>query len=109
MGAMRDVAFMGSRSEFVVSGSDDGNVFIWDFRTGEIVNVLEGEEAAITGAAPHPFDSVLATSRAEDTIQIWSPEAQEAAALENLNFILRRNAQVGFRDCMLQYLGACLA
>lgn len=35
------VNFLGPRSEFVVSGSDCGHIFIWDAKTGELVNLLK--------------------------------------------------------------------
>ena len=37
---------MGLRSEYVVSGSDDGRIFIWCTRSGALVNVLAGEQGA---------------------------------------------------------------
>ena len=32
--ATKGVALMGGRSEYVISGSDEGNIFVWDFETG---------------------------------------------------------------------------
>jgi hypothetical protein len=32
---------MGTRSEFVVSGSDCGHVFIWSSASGKLVNLLK--------------------------------------------------------------------
>jgi nuclear receptor interaction protein len=40
---VKDVNFFGLNDEYVVSGSDDGNFFIWDRNTTELVNVLEGD------------------------------------------------------------------
>ena len=39
---VKDVNFFGLDDTFVVSGSDCGNLFIWD-RAGNLVNVLEGD------------------------------------------------------------------
>lgn len=36
---VKDVNYFGPDDEYVVSGSDDGNFFIWDRKTSELVNV----------------------------------------------------------------------
>lgn len=40
---VKDANFFGLQDEYVVSGSDSGHLFIWDKRTSELVNVLEGD------------------------------------------------------------------
>ncbi|KAH0538660.1 hypothetical protein FGG08_004735 [Glutinoglossum americanum] len=40
---VKDVNFFGLEDEYVVSGSDSGHVFIWDKRTSQLVNILEGD------------------------------------------------------------------
>ena len=40
---VKDVNFFGLQDEYVVSGSDSGHVFIWDKKTTELVNILEGD------------------------------------------------------------------
>ena len=40
---VKDVNFFGLQDEYVVSGSDSGHVFIWDRKTSELVNILEGD------------------------------------------------------------------
>lgn len=41
----KGVSFFGPQSEFVVSGSDCGNIFIWDKKTEAIVQWMAGDEA----------------------------------------------------------------
>jgi WD40 repeat protein len=41
------VNFFGPRSEFVVSGSDCGNVFLWDKETQDIVQYMKGDETGV--------------------------------------------------------------
>jgi WD40 repeat protein len=41
------VTFMGTRSEFVVSGSDCGHVFIWNSASGKLVNLLKVHHYAV--------------------------------------------------------------
>ena len=39
--------FYGPQSEFVVSGSDCGHVFLWDKQTQEVVQFLEGDSTGV--------------------------------------------------------------
>ena len=40
---VKQVSFLGSQSEMVVSGSDCGNIFIWDTDTGNLINMFSGD------------------------------------------------------------------
>jgi WD40 repeat protein len=42
-----NVAWMGNSSQYVVSGSNDGSLFVWDSHTGEVVNIVRGGGKAI--------------------------------------------------------------
>jgi DDB1- and CUL4-associated factor 6 len=39
----KDVNFYGLQDEYVVSGSDCGNLFIWEKKSGRLVNLLKGD------------------------------------------------------------------
>ena len=47
---VKGVNFYGPQSEFVVSGSDCGHVFLWDKQTQEVVQFLEGDETGVVSA-----------------------------------------------------------
>mgnify|MGYP006076854735 CR=1 FL=1 len=69
---MKQVAFHGERSEVVVSGSDCGNVFIWDAETGKIMKTMFADRRGATNCiASHPNDSILATSGLEHSAKLW--------------------------------------
>ena len=40
---VKDVNFFGLQDEYVVSGSDSGHMFIWDKKTAQLINILEGD------------------------------------------------------------------
>ena len=44
---VKDVNFFGLQDEYVVSGSDSGHVFIWDKKTSQLVNILEGDNEVV--------------------------------------------------------------
>jgi WD40 repeat protein len=70
---IKGVGFWGPRSEFVVSGSDDANTFIWDTQTGALLNVLEGHDDVVNCVVGHPRVPMLATSGIDDIIKLWDP------------------------------------
>ena len=80
---VKDVNFFGLDDEYVVSGSDDGNFFVWDRKTTELVNVLQGDGEVVNVLQGHPYETMLAVSGIDHTIKIFSPDgrAREAARL----------------------------
>lgn len=44
---VKDVNFFGLNDEYVVSGSDSGHLFIWDRKTANLVNILEGDSEVV--------------------------------------------------------------
>lgn len=43
----KDVNFYGLNDEYVVSGSDDGNLFIWEKKNSRLVNILQGDNEVV--------------------------------------------------------------
>lgn len=89
----REVCLMGSRDEFVVSGSDDGRIFIWDQHTTRLVNMLTSNDHNIQCVAPHPSMPVLASAGSEPVVKLWSPQAETPCCLERAEAIMSHNAQ----------------
>eukprot|EP01116_Phalansterium_solitarium_P012000 TRINITY_DN27921_c0_g1_i1.p1 TRINITY_DN27921_c0_g1~~TRINITY_DN27921_c0_g1_i1.p1 ORF type:complete len:764 (+),score=251.43 TRINITY_DN27921_c0_g1_i1:179-2470(+) len=90
---VKEVNFFGPRSEYVMSGSDDGNIFIWHKRTGEVVQLLHGDESVVNCITGHPFDCVLASSGIERNVKLWTPTAQTPNPLTNLSRVIERNSE----------------
>jgi len=42
-------------AQYVVSGSDGGHLFIWDKRTSELVNILEGDNEVVNVVQGKPL------------------------------------------------------
>jgi len=80
---VKQVAYYGERSEFVVSGSDCGNIFIWDSRTGNIARTLFADKRGATNClAAHPYDTLLASSGLEHTAKLWSSVGKKVSMSE---------------------------
>jgi len=73
---VKDVNYFGLDDEYVVSGSDDGHFFIWDRKTSELVNVLEGDGETVNVIQGHPYETMLAVSGIDHTIKIFSPDGR---------------------------------
>lgn len=65
---------MGSRSQYVVSGSDEGHIFVWERGTGALVNLLRSSDAGVSCVAPHPHLLMLASCGHDPVVRLWSPE-----------------------------------
>jgi len=71
---VKQITYMGGQSEWVVSGSDCGHLFVWCARSGEVVRVLEADETgAINCLSPHPYLPLLATSGLDDDAKLFGP------------------------------------
>lgn len=64
------VNFLGPYDEYVSSGSDDGNLFIWKKTTGELVDVLEGDGSVVNVIEGHPTLPLVAVSGIDTTIKV---------------------------------------
>ncbi|XP_006815197.1 DDB1- and CUL4-associated factor 8-like [Saccoglossus kowalevskii] len=89
---VKGVNFYGPQSEFIVSGSDCGNIFLWEKQTERIVQFMVGDEGGVVNCLePHPSTAVLATSGLDHDVKIWSPTAEEPTDLDGLKRIMRAN------------------
>jgi WD40 repeat protein len=64
------VNFLGPHDEFVTSGSDDGNLFIWRKSTGELVDILEGDQRVVNVIESHPHLPLVAVSGMDTTVKV---------------------------------------
>ncbi|KAI7749547.1 hypothetical protein M8C21_021914, partial [Ambrosia artemisiifolia] len=69
----KGVSFFGPCSEYVMSGSDCGHIFIWNKKDGRIVRVIEGDGRVVNQVEPHPNIPVFASCGLEKNITLWAP------------------------------------
>ena len=74
---VKDVNYFGLQDEYVVSGSDSGHVFIWDRKTAQLVNILEGDGEVVNVVQGHPYEPVMAVSGIDHTIKMFSPDIRD--------------------------------
>jgi WD40 repeat protein len=120
---VKGVNFLGPGSEFVVSGSDCGHVFIWDKKTEKIACMHKGDHDVVNCLEPHPYLSILATSGIADDVKIWAPTGDpfdqfEAAAKQSkrnqvlislsLSLLLSLSCSLPLNDCVCVCVCVCV-
>lgn len=89
---VKGVNFFGLRSEYIVSGSDCGNIYFWDKNSEAIVQWMRGDEDGVVNCLePHPQVPVLATSGLDSDIKIWVPSCEVEPTLNGLKKVVITN------------------
>jgi WD repeat-containing protein 42A len=78
---VKGVNYFGPNTEYVVSGSDCGRIFIWKKKGGKLLALLKGDSQVVNCLEPHPYATILATSGIDRTIKVWAPTAPELLPL----------------------------
>jgi len=92
---IKEANFFGDRGQFILSGSDDGRVFIWDRETACLVNCLDADQDTVNCVQGNPRLDVIATSGIESVIRLWSPVDTETSSLlsETASKLIRMNQE----------------
>ncbi|TFY70163.1 hypothetical protein EVG20_g2843 [Dentipellis fragilis] len=94
---VKDVNFLGPNDEYVVSGSDDGNFFVWRKSTAELHGIYEGDGSVVNVIEGHPSLPVVA---------LFSPVFEPSAfsRMNNAESIISRNREATARQIDLASL-----
>ncbi|XP_072761358.1 DDB1- and CUL4-associated factor 8 [Anoplolepis gracilipes] len=91
---VKGVNFFGPKSEYIMSGSDCGNIFIWDKNTAAVVQWMTGDEQGVVNCLEgHPHIPVLATSGLDYDVKIWVPSRDEPPIMKSLANCVKSNAR----------------
>ncbi|XP_042229786.1 DDB1- and CUL4-associated factor 8-like isoform X2 [Homarus americanus] len=103
---VKGVNFFGPGSQYVISGSDCGNIFFWHRETESIVQCMPGDENGVVNVLePHPHIPVLATSGLDDDIKIWVPTCEEDPSLPNLEQTVKSNLRKRHKERNEEFTG----
>ncbi|ENN75936.1 hypothetical protein YQE_07472, partial [Dendroctonus ponderosae] len=90
---IKEATFWGSN--YVMSGSDCGHVFIWNRHTTKLEMLLQADQHVVNCLRPHPTLPILATSGIDHDIKLWAPilddcgfDAEQAEDLISRNAIM---------------------
>jgi WD repeat-containing protein 42A len=91
---VKGVNFYGRNSEYVISGSDCGHVFIWDKTSEKCIWYGKGDDdGTVNVLEPHPHFPIIATSGLEHDVKIWAPLSQEPVDFKRLKTVENENFQ----------------
>ena len=70
---IKEAQFLGANERFVMSGSDDGCLYVWDRNTSNIALRRAADADVLNCVQAHPANFVIATSGIEPVIKLWRP------------------------------------
>ncbi|OXG48096.1 hypothetical protein J010_04775 [Cryptococcus neoformans] len=70
---VKDCNFLGTKSDKIASGSDDGYFFVWDKETGRLEGIWEGDGSVVNVMEQHPTLPLIAVSGIDNTVKMFSP------------------------------------
>ena len=73
----------GSDRPFLVTGSDDQTVRVWDYHTKSCVRVLEGHTSNVSAVIFHPQLPFLLSAGEDSTLRIWNAQTFRPEASYN--------------------------
>lgn len=77
---IKEASFWGPH--FIISGSDDGCVYIWHKGSGRLLNVLRASEEIINCVQGNPNACLLATSGIDSQVQLFGPDESKQQMTE---------------------------
>lgn len=89
---IKEASFFGLRDEFIVAGSDDGALYIWDKQTTNLVKAIQADMHIVNCVQAHPSVSMLATSGIEASVKIWSPTGRTNKDVQALEVRCNQNS-----------------
>ena len=77
----KNVAFF--MEKYVVSGGDDGRVYLWDLSSKEVLRRPFADACVVNCVCPHPFRHEFAVSGINSTIGLWAPTASSPISMQH--------------------------
>jgi hypothetical protein len=76
---VKDVTFLGAEKNYIGSGSDDGNFFVWS-KEGKLEGIWEGDGSVVNVIEQHPSLPLCAVSGIDSTVKVGLPASRPECA-----------------------------
>jgi len=63
--------------KFIVSGSMDGVIRLWNCQSYQFLNTLKGHTSIVESVAFNPTSNLIASCSRDGTVRLWEPESQQ--------------------------------
>ena len=74
---IKEAFFFGDRDQYVMTGSDEGYLFVWDRLSTALLLMLPADENVCNSLKAHPTDPLIVSSGIESVIKVWGPDGQK--------------------------------
>ena len=106
---IKEAIFLGQSGDFIAAGSDDGNLFIWETVSGNVVRILAADQHIVNCVQCHPSDSLIATSGIGHTVKLWEPtsftETFEYSKMEAISGINQSRMNADPIEMLFMHMG----
>lgn len=90
---IKEANFYGPRGEFIVAGSDDGALYVWDKQSTNLIKAIQADMHIVNCVQTHPSICMLATSGIEPDVKVWSPTGKTNKDVIALELRCNQNEQ----------------
>jgi len=66
-----------SFGKYIISGSEDNSVYIWDLQSKNLIQKLEGHSEPVLGVDTHDTKQLIASGSMDNTIRLWAVDTTE--------------------------------
>lgn len=73
---IKEASFYGCKDQVVLSGSDDGHVYIWCAKTAELLNRVYADRQIVNCILGHPRHAMIISSGIDETIKIIATKGE---------------------------------
>ncbi|CAN8076173.1 unnamed protein product [Agarophyton chilense] len=70
---IKEARFYGADNQVVLSGSDDGFVYMWSAGTCELLTRVSADDQIVNCVLPHPYRAMVLVSGIDNTIKVLTP------------------------------------
>jgi len=70
-------AFSLTSGKFIVSGSADNNIYLWDLNSRLLLQKLMGHTDVVVAVSAHPYSDIIASGSLDKTVRLWKVPVEE--------------------------------